>query len=62
MPYIAAANQPRAGMLFSTLSSTVAAQAILMAGMCVVALTPVGILYRRQARRQAWALRCCGVA
>ena len=49
MPNIAAAIQPRAGMLFSTLSSTVAAQAILMAGLCVAALALVGILYRRQA-------------
>ena len=49
MPNIAATNYLRASMFTFTLLSTFAGQAILLAGLCVVALAVVGILYQRRA-------------
>ncbi len=50
MPNIAPENL-RASMITSTLSSTPAGQAILLAGLSVVALVFIGILYQRQAKQ-----------
>jgi PAS domain-containing protein len=48
MPNIEATNYLRVRMLSSTLLSTAAGQAILLTGLCAVALAFAGILYRRQ--------------
>ncbi|HLA20137.1 MAG TPA: PAS-domain containing protein [Pseudolabrys sp.] len=47
MRTIAALLYPRTGMLFPTLSSIVAGQSLLLAGLCIAVLTLVGILHRR---------------
>src|SRR3990172_3560803 len=47
MRTIAAFLYPRTGMLFPTLSSIVAGQSLLLAGLCIAVLTLVGILHRR---------------
>jgi methyl-accepting chemotaxis protein len=49
MPNIAARFPLRVSMLSSSLSSTFAGQATLLAGLCVIALAVVGALYQRMA-------------
>jgi len=51
MPNIAAGNYLRAHMFNATLFSSAAGQALLLTGLCAVALALVGIVYRRMAAK-----------